>query len=413
MDLESQTSSQEQHQDPTTSTSTAGTETPPPTANDLCDNIITDPPPPYPSGRARRARRQRRSHPTRHTQLSSIDTHSSISDDVHTAAEELHSPSSGSTDGEDDDGDEHAHFLAPNSISAGQMRNPALGHGAGQHRRRPRSISHASTMSAAPSLAQTVLSLFEQEDVDNDIPGDLGPIHLPDDGLDERHMESLTEDHDGTSLDYGRRNENGWRRTGGWKRYWRPLGRTRYWRALAHLLFVNFPYALAAWLYLFVFTVTGTTLLVALPLGALLCFLNLLGARTFARGELALQQTFHAPLSYPPPYPPRPIFTRYREATTLEIESGVLGTGRTGLVRERSFYKNSYAMFTDPTSYQALFYFIVIKPAITIILLLFILVFVIPCLVLVAPAPAALRAVRKLGRWQANVAVEGLYHAVR
>lgn len=31
---------------------------------------------------------------------------------------------------------------------------------------------------------------------------------------------------------------------------------------------------------------TGTTLLVALPLGALLCFFNLLGVRTFSRGEV-------------------------------------------------------------------------------------------------------------------------------
>lgn len=46
-------------------------------------------------------------------------------------------------------------------------------------------------------------------------------------------------------------------------------------------------------------------------------------------------------------------------------------------------------------------------------LTLVLLVFVIPALVLVLPAPAALRAVRKLGVWQANIAVEGLYFAVR
>jgi len=70
-------------------------------------------------------------------------------------------------------------------------------------------------------------------------------------------------------------------------------------------------------------------------------------------------------------------------------------------------------MFTDPTSYQALFYFIVVKPSITILLSFFLLVFVVPAMILVLPAPAALRAVRKLGAWQANVAIEGLYLAVR
>ena len=34
-------------------------------------------------------------------------------------------------------------------------------------------------------------------------------------------------------------------------------------------------------------------------------------------------------------------------------------------------------------------------------------------MILILPAPAALRAVRRLGIWQANVAVEGLYLAVR
>lgn len=69
--------------------------------------------------------------------------------------------------------------------------------------------------------------------------------------------------------------------------------------------------------------------------------------------------------------------------------------------------------FTDPTSYQALFYFLVIKPSITLLFSLGLIIFVFPALILVLPAPAALRAVRKLGVWQANVAVEGLYLAVR
>lgn len=201
------------------------------------------------------------------------------------------------------------------------------------------------------------------------------------------------------------------RHEGAFARYFRPLGHKAYYRALFHLAVVNFPYALAAWVYLFVFTVAGTTLLMALPLGALLCFFNLIGARAFARGELALQSRFHGPLAYPAPYPPRPIFIRRREATSAEVEAGFAAAG--DLVPERSFYKNAYAMFTDPTSYQALFYFLVIKPSITIIFSLMVIIFVLPALVLVFPAPAALRAVRRLGIWQANVAIEGLYLAVR
>lgn len=69
-------------------------------------------------------------------------------------------------------------------------------------------------------------------------------------------------------------------------------------------------------------------------------------------------------------------------------------------------------MFTDWTSYQALFYFLIIKPSITLFLTIFLLVVVPVSYVLVVPAPMVLRIVRKLGIWQANVAVEGLYLAV-
>ena len=45
-----------------------------------------------------------------------------------------------------------------------------------------------------------------------------------------------------------------WART---KRYFRPMGRKAYYFAVFHLLVVNFPFALLAWLYLFVFTLVG------------------------------------------------------------------------------------------------------------------------------------------------------------
>lgn len=72
-----------------------------------------------------------------------------------------------------------------------------------------------------------------------------------------------------------------------------------------------------------------------------------------------------------------------------------------------------WIQFTDPTSYQALFYFLVIKPAITLILTIVVWAAAFPLLLLILPAPAVLRAVRRLGKWQANIAIEGLYLAVR
>lgn len=74
---------------------------------------------------------------------------------------------------------------------------------------------------------------------------------------------------------------------------------------------------------------------------------------------------------------------------------------------------NPCVQFTDPTSYQALFYFIVVKPAITLLISVGIVVLALPAIILVLPAPAVLRMVRRVGRWQANVAVEGLYVPVR
>ncbi|KAJ3749557.1 hypothetical protein DFH05DRAFT_1477257 [Lentinula detonsa] len=219
-----------------------------------------------------------------------------------------------------------------------------------------------------------------------------------------------------------------------WAQYFRPLTRPVYWRSLTHLVLVNFPFALAAWVYLFVFTVTGTTLLIALPLGAILCFFNLLGARAFSRAEIFIQTRFHSPLHYPLSVlhaaasspttttassstpithliATYPIFTRSRHPSASELESGQAVVGEE--VMEMSFYKNTYSMFTDPTSFQALFYFLVIKPAITLLFITFFLTICVPLLVLVIPAPVVLRVCRRIGRWQAVVAVEGLVIGVR
>lgn len=68
--------------------------------------------------------------------------------------------------------------------------------------------------------------------------------------------------------------------------------------------------------------------------------------------------------------------------------------------------------FADPTTYQALFYFLVIKPSITLGVTILLVMVVPVSYILVLPAPLMLRVVRNLGIWQANVAVEGLYYAV-
>ncbi|TRM68010.1 hypothetical protein BD626DRAFT_480546 [Schizophyllum amplum] len=326
-----------------------------------------DPPPPYPSRehRPRRARASRR--------LLHVSTTGGSSD---SAAPESYSDNEARSsppvfDRDSIDATETTPFLSPSS--------PRMAHR--NYSSRPRSLSHSTVFSAnsnAPSLAQTVVSLF---DTDDSI-----------DGGDESPRQEL----------FARRT---------WQRYFRPFGQASYYRSLAHLLVLNFPYALAAWIYLFVFTLTGTILLVALPLGAVLCFFGMIGARAFARGELFLQWHFHRPLNYPAPYPVRPIFTRMRSPTSSEVEAGL--AAHDSLVPERSFYKNTYSMATDPTTYQALFYFLVVKPGITLVLFLLLVAIGIPALVLVVTAPAAMRAVRRLGVWQANIAVEGLYLAVK
>ncbi|KAF8262602.1 hypothetical protein EI94DRAFT_1773149 [Lactarius quietus] len=313
----------------------------------------SDPPPPYPS----RDRRHRRRHPT--VELSSAD-----SEDL-ASTHNTHA-------------DENTPLLG--------MSSPTL---------RPRTMSLSSGVSVSPSLAQTVVSAFRM-DLDSEVEedaeesGDGPPLHT---ALPDNHLETVPA--------ITRRRARGWRSR--WRHYFRPIGRRAYWSSLLHLLAFNFFYALLAWIYLFVFTLLGTILLVALPLGAVLCFFDLLGARLLARGEIALQSTFHGPLAYSLHDYEFPIFTRLRMPTPEEVEAGQ------GIRDERSFYRNSFSMFTDPTSYQALFYFLVIKPGITILLSLLVIIVVPISLLLVVPAPAMLRLIRRLGIWQANVAVEGLY----
>ncbi|KAJ8489453.1 hypothetical protein ONZ45_g13577 [Pleurotus djamor] len=266
-----------------------------------------DPPPPYPSGRTRRSRQANRQSRVAHTQIASADSQHSEQDATLTSPLRTASYQFPTAD-DDDDATESTPFLSPTSPTTRRGMN------------RQRSFSHTSTVlstaSGAPSLAHTLLSLF-QADEEEDTGSEEGREEEEEERsgtlllMAEESSRSSTQDRTSASF-FSRK---------GLAKYFRPMGRSVYYGSLLHLVVLNFPYALVAWIYLFVFTLTGTTLLVALPLGAALCFLDLLGARAFARGELALQTRFHKPLAFPPPHPPRPIFTRFREITLDEAEA--------------------------------------------------------------------------------------------
>jgi hypothetical protein len=178
---------------------------------DESPNSPQDPPPPYPS-RDRRHRRRRMT-----VEASSADS------------EEATIPSS-----------VHTHMYA----HAGET-TPLLG--VSSPTRRPRTMSLSSVASVSPSLAQTVASAFRMdldsdvEDEDQSPPTDDTP---PDD--DPTHSAGVAQ----------RRASRGWGAK--WRLYFRPMGRRVYWSALFHLLVFNFPYALFAWIYLFVFTLVST-----------------------------------------------------------------------------------------------------------------------------------------------------------
>jgi hypothetical protein len=174
-------------------------------------NVPQEPPPPYPS-RERRHRRRR------------------------TAVE-----SSGA------DSDDHA-FLgtAAHPSPHPEESTPLLG--VSSPTRRTRTLSLSSAASISPSLAQTVVSAFRM-DLDSD----------EEDGeetaRDRPTVGALSDGHLSHAPAITRHRTRDWRTR--WRHYFRPMGRRTYWSALFHLLVINFPYALLAWLYLFVFTLVS------------------------------------------------------------------------------------------------------------------------------------------------------------
>lgn len=219
---------------------------PPSPPSDSC-NALVDPPPPYPSRerRTRTARPNRRpiqriqttlQHQQRNAQAPSTDSHSDY--EARASPQALLTPHPFSAYDGEFEPTETTPFLGPLSSSPRGGPRRLLG--------RPRSLSHMSTISAAPSLAHTVFSLFQTEDDDDaDFSGSLEERALlsPRDYTNDNHHvgEPVSRAHGIFSLRM-------------WQRYFRPLVRKAYYKSLFHLLVLNFPFALVAWVYLFVFT---------------------------------------------------------------------------------------------------------------------------------------------------------------
>lgn len=228
-----------------------------------------DPPPPYPSQerrtRAPRASRRRRTleqaseSASQGLAISSGGTelqHDAIPPTIHQQFE---------SDEQDGDATETTPLLAPSGSSP---RIPARLPPGVMGRQRTLSLTSTvrSTHSVAPSLAQTVLSAFNPER-DCDIDADCDDPHQ--DSSESSHstpLDSPTLRHSGPLDDQqrafvaeligqrvDRRRDLSW--AARWQRYYRPLSKRAYYASLFHLLVLNFPYALLAWIYLFVFTV--------------------------------------------------------------------------------------------------------------------------------------------------------------
>ncbi|WWC93101.1 uncharacterized protein L201_008067 [Kwoniella dendrophila CBS 6074] len=250
----------------------------------------------------------------------------------------------------------------------------------------------------------------------------------------------------------------------GFKRFWRPIGRSEYWKATLHLVLLNFPLALFVWPFLVAGTLAGTVLLITLPLGAAVWWLTLFISRSAARLESIMQLHYHSPISPASPPSNHPIFYRlilkpsitppvitplssptspYPETPGLdqgELEEGQGqgisadensystlqqqnqssnnnnnnncdgedDTNNNSMIWEKRFMKCSYAMFLDHYSYSALTYFLLIKPLITLFSTILIIILFPIGIGTIFGLPIYLRMLRKFGKWQAEVAIENL-----
>ncbi|CAD6591338.1 MAG: hypothetical protein TREMPRED_006073, partial [Tremellales sp. Tagirdzhanova-0007] len=149
-----------------------------------------------------------------------------------------------------------------------------------------------------------------------------------------------------------------------WRRFWLPVGDGNYWKAMVHLCFINFPFALLVWPPLVAGTLAGTALLITLPIGAAIWWLVLIISRSAAHFETFIQVKYHSPLEQrllPPIY--HPIFHRIKDRSNLPSPISEVAE-MPEIQWEKRFIKCSYAMFSDHYSYSALQYFLLVKPLI-------------------------------------------------
>ena len=259
--------------------------TPPPqstTALILSTTPPTDPPPPYPS-RERRSTRTGTQRRRRRATVTSDSDHLQVptaEDDEHSPVGHEHFTSGADESGGEYDGPPHSALLGgsedmlalhvPASPSVlpptPRIQTSSSTGGGSAIGRRPRTLSVSSTplsiVSAAPSFAQTVMSAFHpdrDDDLDPDCIGD--SPRLSHEAEDVRMIYDIDiEDEQAPLLPessrLGRRRSS---HSSSLYKYFRPMFKRPYYSALFHLLVLNFPYALTAWVYLFVFTLVSVS----------------------------------------------------------------------------------------------------------------------------------------------------------
>lgn len=200
---------------------------PPPPLVDELESTPTDPPPPYPT-------RERRSRPAR----THRGTHGRIqTTNIPSHHHHHHQHTQSLSSGSHIDSDSPLSPYTDDDVEPTE-NTPIFPRHHHHHGGRPRAQSYTSTTS---SLTHTVLSIFQTEE--DDSSEDSLRFSLANDGVSVRSSQRGTGFFSGAAL----------------RRYFRPLSMKSYYRALFHLLVINFPYGLVAWIYLFVFTVVRMT----------------------------------------------------------------------------------------------------------------------------------------------------------
>ena len=196
----------------------------------LTQQLPSEPPPPYTTS-PHRSRRSRRPG-------ARVASDSAVDCEVSTRANQPHRVRHGPI-GPDLSDDDAATENTP------LLSTPIL-------RRRQRTLSHSSTVqsniSGSPSFAQTLISAFQPE-LDSDID-----FSVASPAQDERRHLCRRQEVSESSTEGLDHHVDAFARI---KRYFRPMSRKAYYSAVFHLLVVNFPFALLAWVYLFVFTLVG------------------------------------------------------------------------------------------------------------------------------------------------------------